>query len=761
MKRSVKILVLLLFVANYISAQYSTDWIRPADSNAKTGSMIARDKTDNVIVVGHVQSSNIYTRKYDKFGNFQWEKTSSSGIQSNYEKAIWVNTDKNKNIYVVGKRYVGTSQEFPNAVVVLKYNAAGTLLWKQNIPIEFVAGSSSGYSFNLRSEVDKAGNLYIGTSSTGQMGFVLIKLNPSGVVLFNHDIPAAGGTYGFSSMRLKGDKIIMTGKGGNNSAAVAAWDLNGNLLWNTALIAPSVGYDVEFDANFNVFVLSPGNNQVSPTSGQDIVIFKLDPNGNQIWKKNYDFGGQDFPQRFTYVSNKLSVIGYGSINASYFDWITFQVNKNGVMLWNTRYNGTGGNDEYPYFLAAKSTGEVFVTGVGGPSPVQGQASWLRMITLKYDNAGTTKWVDSLSIYSGWGIACTLASDNSLFVVSSTNMTAYHFLDHTGTGSCGIPTGLNVSNVTGNSALFSWSAIPEAYLYHLRYKTSSAVEWTTISTNTINKLINTLSTGTSYQYQVEAICSSGPSGYGPIQTFSTTGAGYCNTGGLSTAQEFLNLVWIGGIQNLTQQTNNGYSDFTNLSTPLTQGALVSGYLSPGLAVGIVEYYSVWIDYNHDNDFTDAGEQAVNISSDFSGFIAINFTVPANATPGTTRMRVTIKNGSTPSPCGTYDRGETEDYTVIITTPFAGQTNLSSEVMDDTPVSVQYFPNPFVDKITLELPPSSSPSQIFVYDITGKMHFTTEWSEWRNELDMSGFNSGIYMVVVIQEGKLPTSFKIIKQ
>jgi outer membrane protein assembly factor BamB len=70
------------------------------------------------------------------------------------------------------------AREFPNAVVVLKYNAAGTLLWKQNIPIEFVAGSSSGYSFNLRSEVDKAGNLYIGTSSTGQMGFVLIKLNP-------------------------------------------------------------------------------------------------------------------------------------------------------------------------------------------------------------------------------------------------------------------------------------------------------------------------------------------------------------------------------------------------------------------------------------------------------------------------------------------------------------------------------------------------------------------------------------------------------
>jgi hypothetical protein len=173
MKNSFKILFIILLASISLSAQYSTDWIRPADSNAKTGSMIARDKTDNVIVVGHVQSSNIYTRKYDKFGNFQWEKTSTSGIQSNYEKAIWVNTDKNKNIYVVGKRYVGTSQEFPNAVVVLKYNAAGTLLWKQNIPIEFVAGSSSGYSFNLRSEVDNAGNLYIGTSSTRSNGICI------------------------------------------------------------------------------------------------------------------------------------------------------------------------------------------------------------------------------------------------------------------------------------------------------------------------------------------------------------------------------------------------------------------------------------------------------------------------------------------------------------------------------------------------------------------------------------------------------------
>ena len=133
--------LILLFSAN-LFAQYSTDWIRPADNYLKTGVMIARDNSDNVIVTGYIQSQNIYTRKYDKFGNFLWEKTSTSGIHSNYEKPIWVNTDINNNVFVVGYRYVfSSSRDRPNAIVVLKYNASGTLLWKKNISISVLVGN--------------------------------------------------------------------------------------------------------------------------------------------------------------------------------------------------------------------------------------------------------------------------------------------------------------------------------------------------------------------------------------------------------------------------------------------------------------------------------------------------------------------------------------------------------------------------------------------------------------------------------------------
>ena len=111
MKKILLLFLHLLLCFTFLSAQYSTDWIRPADNYLKSGTMIARDNADNVIVTGYIQSQNIYTRKYDKFGNFLWEKTSTSGIQSNYEKPVWVNTDINNNVFVVGYRYAFSSSK--------------------------------------------------------------------------------------------------------------------------------------------------------------------------------------------------------------------------------------------------------------------------------------------------------------------------------------------------------------------------------------------------------------------------------------------------------------------------------------------------------------------------------------------------------------------------------------------------------------------------------------------------------------------------
>jgi len=338
-----------------------------------------------------------------------------------------------------------------------------------------------------------------------------------------------------------------------------------------------------------------------------------------------------------------------------------------------------------------------------------------------------------------------------------------FIFLAGTGSCGVPSGLNTTNVKNTSATFSWTPVAGAYLYHLRFKTTAAVDWTIISTNLNSINIKTLTAGTSYYYAVEAVCSSGPSGYSASQTFTTTGTGYCTTAGQSTSLEYLTFVWIGAIQNVTG-SNNGYGDFTNLSTPLTQGSTINGYLTATLPYGLSEYYSIWIDYNHDNDFTDAGELAANISSTFQGYIAINFTVPANATPGTTRMRVTMRYDSPPSPCGSYPRGETEDYSVNIVSQQLISSSVSQSIstVQKEIVDLSVFPNPAKSYINLNLKGWGGVTSICVYDMSGKPVQSKQLINTNQlKLDVSSLKSGIYMLRVFDKADHFHVMKFIKE
>ncbi len=658
MKKVFQTALFLLMISTTLVAQYSTDWIRPANATSKTGVLIARDNQDNVIATGYWTANNTYTRKYNKFGVLQWEAVSASGIASNYERPLWVTTDNNNNVYVAGYRYAGTSTPTPNAVVVLKYSPDGVQLWKQVIsPVNYLAGMS------LRCEVDNNGNLYVGACAVGALpGFALIKFDTNGNILFTQHSDANAPKY-FTSMRIKGNKIALSATSGDpNIATVAVWDTAGAYIWGAGVQGRG-GQDVELDDAGNAYLLTGFFNKITATSQMDIEIFKFNASGTQLWEKDFDFGGAELPSRFTLVAGKLSIISQGTIGASYFDWVTLQTDTDGNMLWNTRYNASPANDEIPYYIAAKTNGEVFVTGKGGPSPDPNNLSYLRMITLKYSNTGVQKWVDSTSIYSGWGYACTLASDSSLYVLSGTAMTAFHFFDHTGSGSCNIPTGVGVANINNTFATFSWTPVAGATAYHVRYKPITASDWTVVSYNLNTLNIFGLYAGTTYQYAVEAICANGPSGYSTTQTFTTTGTAICTSVGQSQVQEYLSQVWVGGINHVSGR-DNGYGDFTNIVMSFTRDQNVQGYLSGLVPYPEYEYYSIWIDYNHNNNFTDAGEEVVSLYTDFTGLISFNFTVPPSAPLGPTRMRVIMSHDSPPTPCGVYARGETQDYTALI-------------------------------------------------------------------------------------------------
>ncbi len=88
-------------------------------------------------------------------------------------------------------------------------------------------------------------------------------------------------------------------------------------------------------------------------------------------------------------------------------------------------------------------------------------------------------------------------------------------------SCGTPNGLNVTNVTQTSATLNWGSVTGASTYNLQHKETAAPNWTTV-TGLVNPTYNLsgLNQATSYQFQVQTVCTGGISNYSSPYTFTT-------------------------------------------------------------------------------------------------------------------------------------------------------------------------------------------------------------------------------------------------
>lgn len=234
--------------------------------------------------------------------------------------------------------------------------------------------------------------------------------------------------------------------------------------------------------------------------------------------------------------------------------------------------------------------------------------------------------------------------------------------------CAAPTAATTSGVTASGATFSWTAAAGSTGYNVRYKTAVATTWTTVNTTATTFTVSDLTACTSYNWQVQSVCdATNSSAFTAVASFNTIGcvATYCASAGLSTADEFINNVTVAGINN-TSGNNSGYANFTALSGTVVPGGTYTFSGTPGYtATAYTEFWRVWIDYNGDLDFDDAGELAFGNATGSTTAVSGTFTVPATAITGTTRMRVSMKYNAVSTPCESFQFGEVEDYSIIIT------------------------------------------------------------------------------------------------
>ncbi|NND61627.1 MAG: T9SS type A sorting domain-containing protein, partial [Flavobacteriaceae bacterium] len=140
-----------------------------------------------------------------------------------------------------------------------------------------------------------------------------------------------------------------------------------------------------------------------------------------------------------------------------------------------------------------------------------------------------------------------------------------------------------------------------------------------------------------------------------------GSNYCASASTNVNDEYISRVQLNTIDNSSGA--QFYSDFTNISTTLAKGSAYTITVTPTWTGTVYsEGYSVWIDYNGDNDFADAGEQVWTQAATQNTPVSGTFTVPTSASATSTRMRVSMKYNGIPTECESFTYGEVEDYTV---------------------------------------------------------------------------------------------------
>ncbi len=330
--------------------------------------------------------------------------------------------------------------------------------------------------------------------------------------------------------------------------------------------------------------------------------------------------------------------------------------------------------------------------------------------------------------------------------------------------CSVPTGLSASNITSSSATLSWAAVSGATGYSVRVRATGTTTWTTSTVTGTSSNITGLTASKQYEFQVSSTCASGSSAYTASQNFTTAAAivSYCTSKGSNATYEWIDLVQFGGFTK-TSASDGGYKDNTSITANVVRGSSNTIYMSAGFAAtAYTEYWKIWIDYNQDGDFDDAGEQVVSGSSASSGTLSATFTIPTTATLGVTRMRVSMKYNAAQTACETFSYGEVEDYSVNITSTLTGvaaaqsvqATTLGNEVAPQMAV----YPNPATDHLQVAIP--AGKATVRVLNMTGAEVLQARVKGGKGSLNIASLPTGIYMLEV-HDGQKIIHQRFVKQ
>lgn len=251
------------------------------------------------------------------------------------------------------------------------------------------------------------------------------------------------------------------------------------------------------------------------------------------------------------LSSSSTWLGTTNVNATTYN--LSGISSGYTYNWRVRANCTAGSTAYvtssfttpcvaPINLVTSSVGTTSATFTWDAVPnsfgyifeykLSSSSTWAGTTTTTATSI-TLSTLTSGSNYD-WRVRTKCSANNSAFSQASFSTT----------GSCGLPSNLTSSSITTSSATLSWTASSSATSYKVRYKLSTSSVYTDSVTATgTSQSISGLTAGSTYNWQVRSICSSGSSANNSA-TFATlapcTSPGSLSTSSVTTTSA--NISW---------------------------------------------------------------------------------------------------------------------------------------------------------------------------------------------------------------------------
>lgn len=284
-------------------------------------------------------NDEIFIQKLTADGQFVWAKQMGSG---NSDAGIYIQTDSNDNVYVMGW-FSGTVDFDPGSgvfeltsagswdIFILKLNSNGDFIWAKRL-------GSDNLDFASAMVLDDSGNIYL----TG---------------MFKETVDFDPGNGSFN----------LTAKGGWD-IFVLKLDNDGNFVWAQNLGGNSYdkGRSITLDQANNIYVVgqfketvdfdfSTNVNELTASDNYDAFVLKLDQDGNFIWVKQFEGNNQQDAvtvsvddQQNVYIAGKYKEnidvdpgTGTNTFTAGGNDYNSFivKLDANGDLLWAETING--------------------------------------------------------------------------------------------------------------------------------------------------------------------------------------------------------------------------------------------------------------------------------------------------------------------------------------------------------------------------------------------------------------------------------------